>query len=499
MKSINKQKIIFCLIILIGIIIRIYDFPTALKEMNCDEIMTTVNAKSIVDTGKELGGISFPVYLQGWGGQSVVLLYLMALSIKILGYSLLAVRLPSLIISVICLFVFYDLLKKISKNENIALIGLALVSISPWHTLQSIWALDCNMFPHFLLIAIDLFYTSIIHKKKILLYISMIFFAICLYCYGVAIYFVPLFLLIMSIYLLRIKIIKIKDLIICIVIFLMFSIPIITMFYINVAKIDQNIKIGNITIPYYEGLSRTSDMIFFNPNKLDQLCKNIISTLKVIFIQTDGAEWNSSKLFGTTYKITILFMIIGLIKTIKDIKQDKKNISSLIVILWLFISILTGFIVNEANINRLNSIWYVLLILGAIGIYELYKKVKYKKIYKATIIVLYTVIFTSFIIYFNNYYTNIVDNSGCFSRGFYQSLNYIKNLDKTTVFYDNIKDDGCLELYISFNKDNKKQYYSIKDENELKEKIKNIAENEILILDVEKKQYQNTENRLSNR
>ena len=85
MKKLKKEKILFWIIIVIGILVRIYHFPTALQEMNSDEIMTAVNAKSIADTGKEIGGISFPVYLQGWGGQSVVLLYLMALSIKVIG------------------------------------------------------------------------------------------------------------------------------------------------------------------------------------------------------------------------------------------------------------------------------------------------------------------------------------------------------------------------------------------------------------------------------
>lgn len=494
MKKLKKEKILFWIIIVIGILVRIYHFPTALQEMNSDEIMTAVNAKSIADTGKEIGGISFPVYLQGWGGQSVVLLYLMALSIKVIGYSLLAVRLPILIVSIISLFVFYDFLKKISKNQNVALIGLALVSISPWHILQSIWALDCNMFPHFLLFAMDLFYTGIMNKKNVILYISMLFFAVCLYCYGVAIYFVPLFLFIMSIYLLKIKHVKIKDIIICVIIFLVFAMPIITMFAINVCKINQNIEIGVITIPYYEGLSRTQDMLFFAPNKLEQLLKNMDSTLRVIFKQVDGAEWNSSKLFGVTYRITILFMIIGFIKIIKNIKKEKEDIASIMLIWWLSISILTGLIVNQANINRLNSIWYVLFILAAFGIYKLYEKIKYKQLYKIGIIGIYTIIFITYIIYFYSYYTNIVDQSGCFSRGFYQSLSYVKSLDKTLVWYDNVKNDGCLELYIRLNRDPSKDYNSIKDEESLNEKIRNIGENEILIIDVEYKQYQNIEN-----
>ena len=491
MEMLKKKRVIFMILIIIGIAVRIYNFPNALKEINTDEIMTIANAKSIVDTGKELSGISFPVYLQGWGGQSVILLYLMVLSIKIFGLSLFAIRLPMLLISIISLFVFYNLVKKITKNTNIALIALGLLAICPWHILQSIWALDCNMFPHFLLIAIDLLYTGIETEKKWLIYTSMVFFAISLYGYGVAIYFVPLFLACVMLYLLKVKNLKIKDVLICAIIFLIVGMPIITMFAINVLGIKQSIEIGKITIPYYEGLSRTKDMVFFSPNPLEQLGNNVLSTFKVIFKQTDGAEWNASEIFGATYRITMIFVIIGVIRNIKEIKNSKEKTSSVILLFWVSISFLTGLVVNEANINRLNSIWYVLLILAAYGIYTLYEKVKYKKIYMAGIIALYTVIFIIFAIYFHTRYVKIVDESGCFSRGFYQALNYINASDKTTVLYDNIKNDGCLELYIKFNNDDTKVYKSIKEEAELQDKIENISDDEVLIIDVEFKNYPN--------
>ncbi len=491
MRILKDKRVIFFILILIGIVVRAYNFPNAISEINIDEIVTIENAKSIADTGKESTGISFPVYLQGWGGQSVILLYLMTLSIKIFGCTLFAVRLPMLLISIISMFVFYDLVKKISKNTNIALIALALLSICPWHILQSIWGLDCNMFPHFLLIAIDLLYTAVINRKKLLLYISMAIFAISLYGYGVAIYFVPLFLVCVLLYLLKIKSIKIRDIIICAIIFLVVAFPIITMFIINVLGIKQSIEIGKITIPYYESLSRTKDMIFFSPNPLSQLVNNIVSTLRVIFVQTDGAEWNASVLFGATYRITIVFIIIGLIKHIKEIREPKESISSVIILFWIGISFLTGLIVNEANINRLNSIWYVLLILGAYGIYTLYERVNRKKLYKIIITSVYIVIFTVFAIYFHVHYVKVVEQSGCFSRGFYQTLNYVNSLDKEVIFYDNMKNNPCLELYIEFNNDNTKIYKSIRDEEELEYKMQHINENEALIIDVEYRDYTN--------
>ena len=477
----KKNKIILVILIIIGICVRIYNFPNAISEMNSDEIMTTVHATSIAATGKTLEGMSYPVYLCGWGGQSVVLLYLMAIGIKILGTTLFAVRLPMLIVSIISIFVFYDFVKKISKSETIALIGLGLLVISPWHIIQSIWSLDCNMFPHFLLIAMDFLYTGISTKRKWVIYLSMVFYAITLYCYG-AIYFVPLFLIVIAIYLLRTKNIQLKDLIICIIIFTILALPIVMTFAINVLQIKQSIKIFDITIPYYEYLSRTQDMIFFAPNKIIQLGKNIVSTLGVVIGQYDGAEWNSPKLFGTIYQISIIFIIIAIYKIIKNYK--KEDVSSTILITWLAISLITGTIVNNANINRLNSIWYLLLLLTAIGIYNLYEKIKHKKIYKYTILSIYTILGISFTIYFYTYFNQAIDKSGCFSRGFYKSLSYVKNTDKTDIYYSNLNNDGCMKLYIQFNNDSNKKYHVIEKEEELKNKIDNIKENEIVIVDM---------------
>lgn len=490
MKNINKKRIIFWILIIIGVLVRIYKFPYALTEINTDEIMTAVNAKTIQSEGTDINGISFPVYLRGWGGQSVVLLYIMSIFMKIFGITVFSIRLPMMLVSIISLFVMYDLVKKLTKNKVIGLIALGFLVISPWHIEQSMFALDCNMFPHFLLYSIDILYTGLMKNKKILIYISMIFFSICLYSYGIAIYFVPIFLIILVIYLIKIKQIKTKDVVICIGIFLICSLPIITMFAINLLKIDS-IKIGNITIPYYEDLARTKDMIFFAKNPLNQFINNIISTVKILLFQSDGGEWNSSKLFGCTYRTSLIFAFLGIIYIILKIKKDKKEnkkeekISYYIILLWFFMSIFTGIIINGTNVNRLNTMWYILIIFASIGIYFGYEKIKYKKAYLISIIVIYLTLFISFTIYYYTYFTKIVDKSGCFSRGFYQSLNYVNNLDKTNVYYDNIINDGCLELYIDLNNDKNKEYKEVKEKEELENKIKDIKQEEIVIINSE--------------
>ena len=117
MKQKRLKQFIFILLIFVGILSRVL-CCTKISEINSDEIVTIVNAKSIADTGKSLDNITMPIYLNGWGGQSVALLYLMVLSIKIFGYHLFSARFPIFIISILSLFVMYDFVKKMTLNND---------------------------------------------------------------------------------------------------------------------------------------------------------------------------------------------------------------------------------------------------------------------------------------------------------------------------------------------------------------------------------------------
>lgn len=479
----NYTKIIFAILLIIGIIVRVWKFPEGIPEINIDEIMTAVNAKSIAETGKDILEQSFPVYLLGWGGQSVVLAYLMAICVKIFGYTLFAIRIPTLIISIISLVVFYDFIKKITDNKNVALVGLGLLVISPWHIMQSIWSLDCNMFPHFLLFAMDILVTGLKEKRRGLIYLSMFFFALTLYCYGIAIYFVPFFLLIMAIYLVKKKKLRIPDLIVCIAIFIFFALPIVTMFFLNGLGINKTITIFNITIPFYENLNRTTDMLLFSENKLEQLLQNILDTFSLIILQDDKILWNTTSLFGTTYHITLVFVVLGIIDIVKRLKKksDEDKTSSVMLITWLTLSTLTGFLVNQTNANRLNSIWYVLIAIGTLGIWATYKEVKNKKVFKYDAIAVYAILFILFSVYFYKYHVPKIDMSTCFSNGFYQSLIYANDTDKKKVYFDDTDPRGRYTYYLTLGNDETKEYIRLTTAEEVQEKIDNLQDDEIIL------------------
>ena len=150
-------------------------------------------------------------------------------------------------------------------------------------------------------------------------------------------------------------------------------------------------------------------------------------------------------------------------------------------ITWLILSILTGFLINQTNVNRLNSIWYVLIALATLGIYATYKKVKNKKVFKYDVIIVYTILFILFSVYFYKYHVPKINLSFCFSNGFYQSLSYIKDIDKKEVYFDDTDPRGRLTYYLTLNIDETKEYMRLVTTEEVQNKINNLQDNEIII------------------
>ncbi len=365
-------------------------------------------------------------------GQSVMLFYLMALSFKLFGISLVSVRLPMLIVSILGILVFYDLIKRIFKNTKIALLALAFIAINPWHFMQSIWAIDCNMFPHFMLFAIYFLYRGI-KEKTIYLYLSMLFFGLTMYTYGVSIYIVPLFLLVSAIYLKKQKLVDLKSIFICIGIYFLVSTPIFLMYVLNAFKINTNLHLGPITIQYFANSTRTNDMIFFSQNIGQTFINNIQSLVKTFFLQYDDFEWNATKYFGTFYHISILFFFLGIISYFK---KQKQNHGLFLITLWFILSLILGIIINDININRLNIIWYPTLFFSVYGITIFINYFKNNKILKGSLITIYTLLFISFIIYFYGSYNNLIASSGCFGRQMPEAIHYSNVvLNKETIFF----------------------------------------------------------------
>ena len=425
---IKFNKIVrYSLIALIAIFVflRIYGFGEYPGGVNQDGAMAAVDAKALADYGTDRFGTKLPAHLYAWGyGQmSSLMSYCMVPFIKLFGLNVVTMRLPILLASLMGIAAFFFLFKKLFSQEA-ALIAALLVAINPWHYMQSRWALDCNMFPHMFIIGL-MFLVYGINKKRYV-YISMIFFALCMYSYGVAFYMVPLFLLAAAVVLLLMKHIKIGQTVLAIVIYFAVSLPIYITMLIN-AKGWDTISLPFVTMQYFPDSVRTNDMLFFSDNPGSQLFMNIKTTINLVLLQKPDLTWNAIDAFGTIYlcSVPLVFMgfVICLYKCIKE-KESEKRAVYLLLVIYSVCAALVGVFINGVNVNRINIIFYANIIYMAVSIYHI---VSWKKYSSAVFAVAYGVLSVLFIVnYFNSWEDQI---EKCFYSDFMDALYYVEEMD----------------------------------------------------------------------
>lgn len=402
-----NHKTLFFLIAFIAIIVRVWDFGATPSGFNQDGAMAAVDAKALADYGTDRLGMTYPVHFTAWsyGQMSVLLSYLMIPFIEVAGLNEITARLPMLIISLLGLLALYGLIRD-TFGRTAALIIFFLAAINPWHIMQSRWALDCNLLPHFFIIGC--YFLNKAQKNTNNLYIAMISFALCMYSYGVAFLTVPLFLMMVAIYALVTKTFRFKDICVSIFVYAAFSCPIWIVMIINFLKMPT-VQFFSITMPFFPDSVRSGDILFFSANFSEQLTTNYNSLLNTVVLQNPDAPWNALDKFGTQYLFSLPFVLVGLAYIIKNIiplslfnreaaTPQPIKFGSLIVFLGLLIGLWTGMVIASVNINRINVIYYFMIILAGLGLAQTLKWFKPAFMVSASIYSL------SFLLFCNHYF-----------------------------------------------------------------------------------------------
>lgn len=454
----KKNRILFFIILLTAIFVRTLYFGSIPNGINQDEAMAAMDAKALLSYGTDRLGMRFPVHFTAWGWaqMSVLLSYLMVPFIALFGFTTVAVRCPSLIVSIAGLLFLYFFIKEI-YNRKTALWVFFLASICPWHILQSRWSLDCNLFPHLFVIGCFLLLLSL--KKKFCLYLSMIFFALCLYSYGVSVYSVPLFLFVTAVYLYRKKLVSLKSVIISVLIFGLISLPELLTMFINLVGIDT-IETPLFTIPYFPGTVRSKDILITNFS-FGQLFKNIWFTFKSSFLQTPDLFHNTIPLFGTVYHLSFPFIFLGIYKLFKDFKRSEscqerntKQFGCFLLLAWFFMGIWIGIITKEVNVNRINVIHYSLICMTALGILFAIQKISRLKF---PVLALYCILFLAFT---GTYFTGYArESKEAYHGDLLEVFEFTDSLPVSHVYVSTDEDPQTMEILMQYALKTDSKYY----------------------------------------
>lgn len=436
MKELRHRRILFWTILLAAIAVRCVGFVSVPGGVNQDEAMAGVDAWALAQYGTDRYGIFLPVHFTAWGyGQmSVLLSYCMVPFIRLLGFCTLAVRLPMLLVSCGSVALAYLTGKRLF-SPRFGLLVMALTAFNPWHFMQSRWSLDCNLFPHVFLLAFYLMLLGL--EKRRYLYLSMIFFGLTFYCYGVAVYSVPLFLAGYAAWCIRKRQLRVREVLLCILLFTVAALPEIMVMAINYFG-WPTVETPFFTMSYFPESVRSSDILLFDFS-FPQLWRNLLAMVCTCLLQCPGAIYNSLPKFGPMYHVSIPFMVLGIVQYTREVFAEKDmSVKAGRFALWCFLlmGVWVGIVTYEVNVNRINIIFFPLIFLCGYGIRTAVNKLKGLRY------MTFAVYGVCFVLFLHSYFTEFaVEIQTYFNVNF---LNAVKTADMT---------EGYERLYITSNAD----------------------------------------------
>lgn len=368
MENRKRERIVFWIILGAAILVRCIGFGVVPGGVNQDEAMAGVDAWALSRYGTDRFGIRLPVHFTAWkyGQMSVLLSYCMVPFIKLFGFNIFSIRLPMLLASCGSVALVY-LVGRQLFSVRMSLGIMLLAAINPWHFMQSRWSLDCNLLPHVFLLAVYLLLLGL-HKRRFL-YLSMVFFGLTFYCYGVAAYSVTPFLVVYAAWCLWKRQLRVREVLVCILIFSLVALPEILVLAINYFGLSA-IETPLFTMSYFPESIRSNDILFLNFS-FGQMWRNFLAMIKTCFLQMPDQLYNALPAFGPMYHISIPFMILGIFAFTRDLFREKDRArQTRMLALWggLVTGIWVGLITFEVNVNRINIIFFPLIFLCGYGI-----------------------------------------------------------------------------------------------------------------------------------
>ena len=304
------------IILFVGCFLRLYHLTSIPFGLNQDEASIGYDAWSLANFGIDRNGYRFPVYPITWGsgGGSPLMVYLVALSEKLLGSSVFSVRIPVALIGCLTLILFTWYIRNHYGNTA-SLVAAILFCFNPWHLILSRWTVDCNMTPFFMLLAMILFHeasgSTSNHRTQIYIF-SAIVFALCLYAYGSTTIVVPVYLMILCGIALKRKKLNWRQLFLSFFAFLVVVLPLAIFYIINAFKLPE------ILTPWFSINRLTADRSVFVsfdqslPAVLWAHFKYLISICS-IGVTGDYVDITASYLprYWTMYRFTFPLTLLG--------------------------------------------------------------------------------------------------------------------------------------------------------------------------------------------
>lgn len=436
---INRWKIplLFTVILIIGIYARTWEFANLPPGMNVDEASIGTEAYYLYKFGMDRYGMTYPVHLISWGsGQNALYAYLLIPFVALKGINAFSVRLPMMLAGILSLPLIFIAGRRLF-NDKFALLAMFFMAVSPWHIVNSRWAVESNIMPFLFLAGFTAL--TLADSKNWWLLVSSIFFASCLYAYGTAYVGVPVFLLLTIPLLLKLKRVTAKQVVISAVIFFLLALPIGLFIIVNTFKLET-IHLGLMTIPRLPVEARYETMAaVFGKSPFAAIAANAKIMFDVLWTQSDAFPWNFVEPFGYFYKITFPLILFGFLLTLpfKFVKENRPE--RWLIAAWMLASFAVG-IIHPVNLTRFNLVFTPILLCIALLFVDIDKRLPH-------ITPIVVVIFSIAFIFFNRAYHGDEYRkvtSAIFNEGIIPAIEYATDKSDSLICFT----DQQYSLYI---------------------------------------------------
>ena len=414
-----KMKIVLLVIIFsVALFLRLYKITDIPNGFNQDESAIGYNAYSILKTGKDEYGKTYPLYFKSFGDQKLpVYIYLTAISEEVFGLNEFAVRFPSALFGSLTVLMIFFVMVLISENKKLSLLTALFLAINPWHLFFSRAAFEDNIALSLVVFGVWMFLLAVKSKKWIYLFPSIVGFVLSLYSYNVTRLLAPVLLLTLVIlHWKSLRNVQRKFLFLLAGFFTLLLLPFLSTFLSlegvtsahGALITSSDIQAKSLEMrSYLVGSGSLIGKLFFNKYIfiLWQYVENIVGSLSPAFLFLTGSSHGSQGIgnAGVFFLFEFPFVLTGLVIIIKN--KIKKLY---FFIIWLIIALLTLSLSKEVpHATRgyfLVVPFEVLSALGLLVIIEGIRKIKTRVLKIALFLFMILVVTYNLVYYFSSYY-----------------------------------------------------------------------------------------------
>jgi 4-amino-4-deoxy-L-arabinose transferase-like glycosyltransferase len=377
MEKPGKKILFLSLAFLLGIFFRFYQLSSVPKGLFRDEAAFGYNAYSILETGKDEYGKSFPLMFRSFGDYKMpAYAYLTVLPVKIWGLSTFSTRFISAFFGSLSIIVIFFLVEALFSKRRVWLAWLSafIFAVSPWSVFFSRAAFEANVALFFFLIALlfqikafDPRIKAFERRKGLFLLVSAFLYSLSAYTYIVEKLLSPPFFLFFSLLLWKKEAldqrIKLKIILLSFLFFLIISLPQFALFTLDAG----NNRIGSLSIIKAEDFTRVKS----DPSQIFSVLRKPLSLYlayfspRNLFFEPDSDPQRALPELSVFYSWMVIPFVLGLFLLLKEENRFVRNF----LCLFLFLAPIPGALTGDPfSTLRALPLIFPLIVLIALGI-----------------------------------------------------------------------------------------------------------------------------------